>query len=141
MTLGSRLRASTVFERRGFLLASVAGLAGPALTACSADSVDEAPATLLTVGAFVARADDPDGLYRLYRVLYVLRIAPMPPTLFVTVYAVRTRTVDQAREAAQKGPLPLETPVVLVSEPQFAAVPHEIVWFRSLNAEERARVQ
>jgi hypothetical protein len=110
------------------------------LAACSADAVDETPATLQTLGAFVARAD-PEGGYRLYRVLYVLRVLPMDATLFVTIYSVRTRTIDQARETAKGPPPPVQVPVEVFSESQFASVPHEIVWFRSLTQEERDRVQ
>jgi hypothetical protein len=117
-----------------------AAAAFAALVACSADAVDEAPATLETVGAFVARTD-PEGGFRLHRVLYVLRLPPMDSTLFITVYATRTSTIEQAREAAKGPALPIEVPVELFSKLQFASVPHEIVWFRSLTQEERDRVQ
>jgi hypothetical protein len=124
-----------LLDRRGLF-----ALLATALTACSADAVDEKPATLQTLGAFVARAD-PEGGYRLHRVLYVLRVPPMDATLFITIYATRTETIEQAREAAKGPPLPIQVPVQVFSEPQFASVPYEVVWFRSLTQEERDRVQ
>jgi hypothetical protein len=102
--------------------------------------VDEAPLTLGTHGVFVARADA-EGGYRLFRILYVLRAQPAETALFVSVYDVKTDTVEQAREAAQQPYLPLLVRVDILTERQFRAVPHEIVWFRSLNEEERSRVQ
>lgn len=133
-------RASSVprklLDRRGFCV----GAGGLILAACSADAVDEKPASLQTLGAFVARAD-PEGGYRLHRLLYVLRIPPMEPTLFMTIYAIRVDTIEAAREAAKGTSLPIEVAVEVFSEPAFASVPYEIVWFRSLTPEERARVQ
>jgi hypothetical protein len=116
------------------LVATLFGLSG-----CSADSVDEVPPTLETSGAFVARQDVIEGGYQLFRILQVLRVTPGDPTLFVTVYALNVESIEQARQAAKRGNLPLRTPVDVVSSRQFAAVPHEIVWFRSLSDEERAR--
>jgi hypothetical protein len=112
-----------------------------ALSACSADAVDEVPPTLETSGVFVARQDESEGGYRLFRILDALRVQPTETALFVTVYAVRTDSIEQAREAAKQSDLPLLVLMDLVSERQFSAVPHEIVWFRSLNDEERARVR
>jgi hypothetical protein len=117
------------------LLATLLGL-----PACSADTVDEVPPTIETVGVFVARQDAIEGGYQLMRILQVLRVQPGDPTLFVTVYAVRAESVEQAREAAKRRDLPLEVAVDVLSARQLATVPHEIVWFRSLNEEERARV-
>jgi hypothetical protein len=102
--------------------------------------VDEVPPTIQTVGVFVARQDVIEGGYQLIRILEVLRIQPADPTLFVTVYAVRAESIEQLRQAAKRRDLPIQTPVDVLSARQFTAVPHEIVWFRSLNEEERARV-
>lgn len=113
-------------------------LAGPA---CSADAVDESPPTLETAGVFVARQDAVEGGYRLFRVLSSLRVQPTEIALFVSAYAVRTDTIDDARRAAKRPNLPLLVPVEILSDQQFTSVPYEIVWFRSLNEEERARVQ
>jgi hypothetical protein len=117
------------------LLATLLGL-----PACSADTVDEVPPTIETVGVFVARQDAIEGGYQLMRILQVLRVQPADPTLFVTVYAVKAESIEQARQAAKQRDLPLRIAVDVLSVRQLAAVPHEIVWFRSLNEEERARV-
>ena len=119
----------------------IALFAASPLAGCSADAVEEASPTLETLGVFVARQDVTAGGYRLFRILYVLKVQPAETALFVTAYAVVTNTIDEAREAAKRPSLPLLLPVDVLSERQFAAVPHEIVWFRSLNEEERARVQ
>ena len=118
------------------LLATLLGL-----SACSADAVDEVPLKLETVGVFVARQDAIEGGYRLFRILQSLQIQPTETALFVTVYAVRTDSIEQARQAAKRPEVPVQVPVDVLSAQQFSAVPHEIVWFRSLNDEERARVQ
>ena len=118
------------------LLGTLLGLSG-----CSADAVDEVPPTLETAGAFVARQDALEGGYRLFRILQVLRLQPQETALFVTVYAVRTDSIEQARQAAKQPALPTQALLEVVSARQFSAVPHEIVWFRSLNDEERARVR
>lgn len=115
-------------------------LCGLWLAACSADAVEEAPPTLETAGVFVARAD-PEGGYRLFRVLQVLRVDPTQRTLFLTVYALRTASIDEAREAAQHESPPIAVPVQIHSAQQFASAPHAIVWFRSLTPEERQRVR
>jgi hypothetical protein len=107
---------------------------------CSADSVDEREPTLDTIGVFVARRE-PEGGYTLHRVLYALRLQTDDTSLFISTYAVRPRTIDDARELSRSGPLPIEVDVQVVSQRQFASVPYEIVWFRSLTPEERERVQ
>lgn len=112
----------------------------PLLVACSADAVDERAPTLDTIGVFVARSAA-EGGYTLHRVLYALRLQTDDTSLFISTYAVQPRTLREAREASREEALPLATPVEVVSQRQFASVPHEIVWFRSLNDEERARVR
>jgi len=113
---------------------------GLSLLGCSADSVDEREPTLDTIGVFVARSD-PDGGYTLHRVLYALRLQTDDTSLFISTYAVHPRTLDAARELSRSGPLPIAVEVQVVSQREFASVPHEIVWFRSLTIEERERVQ
>ena len=89
---------------------------------------------------FVARSD-PNGGYTLHRVLYALRVQSDDTSLFISTYAVRARTLDEARDLARSGPLPVEVDVQVVSQRQFGSVPYEIVWFRSLTPDERERVQ
>jgi len=110
------------------------------LFGCSADAVDEREPTLETIGVFVARSAS-EGGYTLHRVLYALRLQTDDTSLFISTYAVRPRTLEEAREASRSEALAVQMPVEVVSLRQFAAVPHEIVWFRSLNREERERVQ
>jgi hypothetical protein len=109
------------------------------LLGCSADSVDEREPTLDTIGVFVARSA-PDGGYTLHRVLYALRLQTDDTSLFISTYAVHPSTLDGARALARSGPLPVDVEVQVVSQRQFGSVPYEIVWFRSLTPEERARV-
>lgn len=123
-----------MFARRVFIAL------GLSVLGCSADSVDEREPTLDTIGVFVARSDS-EGGYTLHRVLYALRLQTDDTSLFITTYAVRASTLDQARKLAQSGPLPIEVDVEVVSQRQFASIPYEIVWFRSLTPEERERVQ
>ena len=110
------------------------------LLGCSADSVDEREPTLDTIGVFVARSD-PGGGYKLHRVLYALRLQTDDTSLFISTYAGLARTLEDARARARSGTLAVEVDVQVVSQRQFASVPHEIVWFRSLTPEERKRVQ
>ena len=112
---------------------------GLSVLGCSADSVDEREPTLDTIGVFVARTD-PDGGYTLHRVLYALRLQTDDTSLFISTYAVHASTLEGARDLARSGPLPVEVEVQVVSQRQFGSVPYEIVWFRSLTPEERARV-
>jgi hypothetical protein len=113
---------------------------GLLLLGCSADSVDEREPTLDTIGVFVARSE-PDGGYKLHRVLYALRLQTDDTSLFITTYSGSVRTLDEARERARSGPLPIDVDVEVVSQRTFASVPYEIVWFRSLTPDERKRVQ
>ncbi len=113
---------------------------GLLLLGCSADSVDEREPTLDTIGVFVARSE-PGGGYKLHRVLYALRLQTDDTSLFITTYSGIARTLDDARARARSGPLPVDVDVQVVSQRQFASVPYEIVWFRSLTPDERKRVQ
>jgi hypothetical protein len=60
--------------------------------------------------------------------------------LFVTTYRVDPSTFDEARAIAQGPEPPIRFEIDYLSVPILMGYPHEVVWFRTLTAEELARI-
>jgi hypothetical protein len=104
------------------------------LGACSADHVPEPEPTLETKGAFVAVASD-DGGYELLRTLAVIGSGRDDDAFFVVPYDVTPPSVEAARVLAQNPSLPAK-PVVAVGRRYITSRDWQVVWFRSVSAEE-----
>jgi hypothetical protein len=109
-----------------------------ALCACSSDAPTEPEPTLDTVGAFVALEQGTDALM-LFR-----NLSPWTTEagvfLFVTIYDVEPTTWDEAREISKSHEIPIRTEVGLLGRDDTAALPHRVVWYRSLTREEEDRI-
>jgi hypothetical protein len=109
-------------------------LALPLLGACSADHAPEPEPTLETKGAFVAVANDDDG-YELLRTLAVIGSGRDDDAFFVAPYDVTPQSFEAARELAKDPSLPAR-PVVAVGRRYITSRDWQVVWFRSVSAEE-----
>ncbi len=110
----------------------VAGASG-----CSADAVTEPEPTLDTPGAFVAVAND-QGTYDIQRTLIALNVGNGKDAVFCQLYAPTAPDFEQARELAKDPELPLADALVLVLKEDVLARDWKVVWFRTLNEEERS---
>jgi hypothetical protein len=109
-------------------------LALSVLGACSADHTAEPEPTLETKGAFVAVASD-DGAYELLRTLAVIGSGRDDDAFFVVPYDVMPQSFEDARELAKDASLPAK-PVVAVGRRYITSRHWQVVWFRSVSAEE-----
>jgi len=107
------------------------------LSGCSADAVDEPEPVLETPGAFVALSDDV-GTFQILRTLAGLEVGSGQDVIFFTLFEPAARDFDHARELARDPALPVSDPLVLVPKEDVLARTWKVVWFRSLNEEERS---
>jgi hypothetical protein len=115
--------------------AALAIVAASLLAGCSADAVEEPEPTLDTPGAFVALEDDAGG-FNILRTLVSLNLSQ--DVIFCTLFAPTAGDFEQARELAQDHDLPVQDPLVLVPKNEILARRWKVVWFRTLNEEERS---
>lgn len=109
-----------------------------AITACSADDVTLSQPTFATPGAFVATpAPSSDG-FLLLRTVVALKLES-ETALFMLRYPETPATIQEATALAQGAPLE-STEVLLVLAKDLTASAAEVVWFRTLTAEERDAV-
>jgi hypothetical protein len=104
------------------------------LGACLADHADEPEPTLETKGAFVAVAGN-DSSYELLRTLAVIGNGGDDDAFFVVPYDVTPKSFEAARELA-KGPSLPARPVVAIGRRYITSREWQVVWFRSVSAEE-----
>jgi hypothetical protein len=104
------------------------------LGACSADHASEPEPTLETKGAFVAVASD-DGGCELLRTLAVIGSGRDDDAFFVVPYDVAPQSFRAARELAKDPTLPTK-PVVAIGRRYITSREWQVVWFRSVSAEE-----
>jgi hypothetical protein len=102
--------------------------------ACSSDAAPAPDADVTTPGAFVATST-PQG-YGLFRTLDAYAYAS-DTILAIREYDVHPATADEARTIAQGSSIPIATKRTLVVLSKVPS-PHPVVWFRTLNAEEKA---
>jgi hypothetical protein len=126
------IRGRVIGIMRGAALMAVSLLLG-----CSADAVDEPEPTLETPGAFVA-IDDGAGSYELLRTLTSLEVGGGQDVMFFTLYAASAGDFDRARELARDPLLPIQDELVLLPKEDVLAREWKVVWFRTLNDEERS---
>lgn len=110
-------------------------LAAISASGCSADAVSEPAPSYDTKGAFVAVVSDA-GELELYRVLAALGQQFFDP-LFVTQYDVTPRSFAEAAELA-KDPSLRHGPPVTIARKYFTSHESQVVWYRSVSAEEEA---
>lgn len=118
---------------RATLLLSALGLLG----GCSTDALEAPEPTLITPGAFTA-VDEENGRMTLYRTLDYLELET-DTLLFLTEYEVTPASYEDARESAKRHDLPIRVASVGASAALFPGHPHQVVWFRTLTDEEKAR--
>lgn len=104
------------------------------LGACSADHAAEPEPTLDTKGAFVAVASDGGG-YELLRTLAVIGSGRDDDAFFVVPYRVTPPSFEAARELAKDSNLPRK-PVMAIGRRYITSRAWEVVWFRSVSADE-----
>jgi len=109
-----------------------------ALPSCSSDSAPEPAPQFDQQGSFVA-VDNGGGKLTLLRILAPF-VTQVGTYLFETVYAVEPASYDEAREMAKNPDLPIQVPETVEKRDALASRPHEVVWFRTLTAEEENRV-
>jgi len=125
-----------MFDPRLLLLAPL--LSG-GLLGCASDSLPIPEPTIETPGAFVA-VDLGTGQFSLSRTLSTFE-AEQDTILIFTDYDVGPRSWEEAAEYARLPELPIATLVTAASGKVFLANnDHRVVWFRTLTAEERERV-
>jgi hypothetical protein len=118
---------------RRMALALLLGLPG----GCSADAADEPEPTLETPGAFIALADD-EGTFQILRTLAGLEVGSGQDIIFFTLFEPKASDFEQARELARDRELPVSDPLVLVPKSDVLSRTWKVVWFRTLNEEERS---
>lgn len=130
------LRVSRLSRRR-VLLAALGGLP-LLLPGCASDSLDPPEPTVRTPGAFVAY-DEGLGALSLLRVLDVWYV-DVGTILFATFYDVAPQTWEEAAELSKRRDLPMRAPFDFYPEDGLLGLPHRVVWFRTLSAEEAERI-
>lgn len=118
---------------RATLLLFALGLLG----GCSTEALDAPQPSMFTPGAFTA-VDEENGTLTLYRTLDYLELET-DTLLFLTEYEATPRTYDEARESAKRHDLPVRVASVGASAALFPGHPYQVVWFRTLTDEEKAR--
>jgi hypothetical protein len=108
------------------------------LGGCASDAAPEPDPTIFTRGAFVA-IDEGSGTLTLVRTLDVLEL-PQETDLMVSTYLVAPASYDEARELARNHDLPVGLEFAFLGVQRVTALPHQVVWWRTLTAEEEARV-
>jgi len=83
--------------------------------------------------------DNGGGKLTLLRILAPF-VTSVGTYLFETVYAVEPASYDEAREMAKNPDLPIKVLETAEKRDALASRPHEVVWFRTLTAEEENRV-
>jgi hypothetical protein len=109
-----------------------------ALSSCSSDAPVEPEPAFDQRGAFVAVDQGADGLM-LFRTLSPW-VTESGTFLFVTIYAVHPSSWDDAREISKNHDIPIDTVSGMFRRDDVAALPHRVVWFRTLTAEEEDRI-
>lgn len=112
-------------------------LSALALLGCSTDSLEAPQPSLFTPGAFTA-VDEENGRMTLYRTLDYLELET-DTLLFLTEYELTPGSYDEAREGAKRHDLPIRVASVGASATLFPGHPYQVVWFRTLTDEEKAR--
>jgi hypothetical protein len=110
-----------------------------ALAGCSSDPDPEPTLTVDTPGAFVA-VDEGGPALTLQRTLDTITVEN-DRVIFLTVYDVAPRSWDEARDLSRLRGLPMSQELTVASMKAFPAGPHRVVWFRTLDDDERARVR
>lgn len=109
---------------------------GSALGGCASDSAEAPEPTLETPGAFVAQEVHPQEVH-LFRVLGALRLENGQTMLLMRRFAPRPTSFEAARELAKQPDLPVDLGLTHAVESEFVALPYRVVWFRTLNEQER----
>ncbi|MBK7581800.1 MAG: hypothetical protein IPI67_16530 [Myxococcales bacterium] len=107
-----------------------------ALGGCASDAVDAPEPTLETPGAFVAQEVHPQELH-LLRVLGALHLENGQTILLMRRFAARPSTFEAARELAKQPDLAIDLGLTSAVESEFVTLPYRVVWFRTLNEQER----
>ncbi|HEY3498606.1 MAG TPA: hypothetical protein VGK73_28140 [Polyangiaceae bacterium] len=118
-----------------FLAWAALALAAPVL-GCSADAVTAPEPGVETPGAFVAVESD-QGI-RLFRVVGRGALGDGDALMVLILYAARPASFSEARELARRPQLAEEVHQYFYEESRIRARPHEVVWFRTLTAQETA---
>ncbi|MET0594871.1 MAG: hypothetical protein ABW133_19375 [Polyangiaceae bacterium] len=112
-----------------------AALAAVFMTACSSESPAPPEPTLRNAGAFFAVDDTKIELYRTLKALQI----EGDNILFATFYDVNPTSFDEAREIAKRTDIPIRETLMVFSELQVLSKRLDVVWFRTLTAEEEKR--
>jgi hypothetical protein len=116
-------------------------IAAMALSGCASDDVQLPEAELVTPGAFVAvRGYDPEHEFTLIRTIDRLDFE-FETLLFFSTYDVNPTSWDDARELAKKHDLPLRQEIEAQPTGAITQRTWQVVWFRTLTAEEEERVK
>ena len=118
-------------SRLSFFLA----LAAVLFTACSSESPPPPEPELRHSGAFFAVSSTKIELFRTLKALHI----EGDNILFTTLYDVTPASFDEAREMAKRPDLPILQTLLVFSEVQVRENPLQVVWFRTLTAEEEKR--
>ncbi len=115
----------------------LAGLAfALALGGCASDAAEAPEPTLRTPGAFVAQEVHAQELH-LFRVLGALSLENGQTMLLMRRFEPRPTSFEAARELAKEPDLPIDLALTYAVESEFVAVPYQVVWFRTLNEQDR----
>ena len=117
----------------------VSALLAAVQAGCSADAAPEPEPTLDTPGAFVA-VENAEGQFEVLRTLGGLEVGAGQDVLFFSEYAPPAESTEEARGLARRRELTLVDELLLVPTARILESSWEVVWFRSLTEEERARL-
>jgi hypothetical protein len=102
---------------------------------CSADSAPIPAIDARMPGAFVA-FENQRGRYDLMRTVGGAELNDGDRLMTFILYEVDPATVDEARDLAQEPALPERTHQYFDWQSRVLTRPHEVVWFRTLTADE-----
>jgi hypothetical protein len=102
---------------------------------CSSDAAPIPEPDIKHAGSFVAYGQ---GELTLIRTLQAISLGN-DYVVFATIYDVTPTSFDEARALAQQPDLPVRQGYTAGSESLLKAQRHEVVWFRTLTAEEANR--
>ncbi len=106
------------------------------LGACASDAAEAPEPTLETPGAFVAQEVHEQEIH-LFRVLGALHLENGQTMILMRRFAPRPTSFEAARELAKQPDLPIDLGLTSAVESEFITLPYRVVWFRTLNEQER----
>ncbi|MCC6669123.1 MAG: hypothetical protein IT375_35615 [Polyangiaceae bacterium] len=107
-----------------------------AASGCASDAVDPPEPTLETGGSFVASEQAP-GEVVLYRMFGSLHLENGETVLIMKRFAQRSQSFAQAEALAKQRDLTIDVALMSAPRSEFVTLPWRVVWYRTLDDQER----